>query len=108
MDNFDNMKALFIIINAGFADEVIDIARANGANGATIINSRGEGTVHKSFMGISIDSEKEVVLTLVDGQIAEKIMDEIKEKAGIKSPAHGICFLLPVEKIVGISQPDNS
>mgnify|MGYP000950514800 CR=1 FL=1 len=35
-----NTKALFIIVNAGHADDVIEIARSEGAGGATILNAR--------------------------------------------------------------------
>jgi hypothetical protein len=95
----ENLKALFIVVNAGFAQEIIDIARDKGASGATIMNARGEGTTHQTVFGITIDSEKEMVLSIVPGKVAVKIMDTIKEKAGVKTPAHGVCFLLPVDKM---------
>ena len=95
----ENMKALFIVVNAGFSEEIVDIARAEGAGGATIINARGGGAKHQSILGITVDSEKEMVLSVVDGKTAAKIMDAVKEKAGIGTPAHGICFFMPVEKM---------
>ena len=101
MEKVGNLKALYIIVNAGFADKVVEIAREAGAVGATILNARGIGPVHKSIMGITVDTEKEMVLTVVDGDTAEKIMAAIKEKAGLKSPASGICFIMPVEKMIG-------
>ena len=104
MENTDNIKALFIVVNAGFADEVIDLARAAGASGATIINARGEGALHKSFLGITIDSAKEMILSLVDKDTSEKIMASVKEKAGLKSPANGICFTMPVDRITEMAR----
>ena len=95
----ENMKALFIVVNAGFSEEIVDIARAEGAGGATIINARGGGAKHQSILGITVDSEKEMVLSVADGKTAAKIMDAVKEKAGIETPAHGICFFMPVEKM---------
>ena len=95
----ENAKALFIIVNAGFAEEIVGIARKEGASGATIINARGEGMKNKTIMGITIDSEKEMVLSIVEGKTATKIMEAVKEKAGITSPAHGVCFFMPVEKM---------
>jgi len=93
----ENKKALFIIVNAGFAGAIVDITRAEGASGATIINARGEQTKHQTIMGITVDSEKEVVLTIVDGKVAARIMTAVKENAGISTPAHGVCFFMPVE-----------
>lgn len=100
MDENINIKALFLVANAGFSDEVIKIAREAGASGATILNARGEGAIYKSFLGISVESEKEMIIILVPDFIADKIMSDIKEKAGVQSPAHTVCFTLPVEQLV--------
>ena len=91
------LKALYIIINAGFSSEVVEIARSLGSTGATIINARGSVSKPKTIMGITIDSEKEIVLTVVKKEIAVKIAEEIKEKLGVGTKAHGLCFFLPVE-----------
>jgi hypothetical protein len=104
----ENIKALFIIINAGFAEEIVDIVRAEGAGGATIINARGGGTKHQTILGITVDSEKEMVLSLVDVKTATKIMTAVKEKAGIGTPAHGVCFFMPVEKMTMTSAYNDS
>lgn len=100
----NRMKALYIVVNAGFAELVVDFIRSQGSSGATIINSRGISTQHKEIMGISIDKEKEMVLTLVESETADMIMEAIKQNPSFKSEAHGICFTLPVEKSVGINR----
>jgi hypothetical protein len=100
----NQMKALYIVVNAGFAEQIVDFVRAQGAGGATIINARGASTFHKEIFGISTDSEKEIILTLTDGVTAEKIMVAVKQLHGFKSEAHGISFALPVCKTVGISE----
>lgn len=99
-----NMKALYIVVTAGFAEQVVDFIRAKGSSGATIINARGISSLHKEIMGISIDREKEMVLTLTDSETADKIMETIKQKTAFKAEAHGVCFTLPVSKTVGIGQ----
>lgn len=91
------LKALYIIVNAGFASSVVDIARSLGATGATIINARGSVAKPKTILGITIDSEKEIVLTVVEKDVAKKIVDAIKQQAGVGTSAHGLCFFLPVE-----------
>lgn len=97
-----NIKALFIILNAGFSDDVVELAREEGLRGATILNARGAGAP-KSFMGITVDTEKEMIFSIVDEIVAEKVMSAVKEKAGITTPAHGICFTMPVDKVIGIN-----
>ena len=97
-----NMKSIFIIVNAGYSSQLVDIIREAGANGATIINARGESSLHKVFMGITVDSEKEIILCLVNENISDRVLAAVKEKAGYDSPAHSVCFVMPVDKTVGI------
>jgi len=93
----NELKALYIIVNAGFAAEVVDIARSLGATGATIINARGSVAKPRTILGITIDTEKEIVLSIVKKDVAVKIMEKVKEKAGVGTAAHGLCFFLPVD-----------
>lgn len=91
------LKALYVIVNAGFASEIVDIARSAGATGATILNARGSVSKPQTILGITIDAEKEIVLSIVEKDVAVKIMQLVKEKAGVGTDAHGLCFIMPVE-----------
>ncbi len=91
------LKALYIIVNAGFSSEIVDIARELGAGGATILNARGSAAKPQTILGITIDTEKEIVLSVVEKDIAVKIMEAVKKRAGVGTNAHGLCFFLPVE-----------
>lgn len=102
MAEAQKMKALYVIVNVGFAEEIVEIARSVGATGATIFNARGTGGLHKSILGITIDTEKEIVLSVVTEAVAEKIIAAVQTKAGQKSPACGICFSMPVEKFTSM------
>ena len=91
------LKALYIIVNIGFSEEIVKLARSLGSTGATIINARGSLFKPKTFFGITVDKEKEIILTIVEKQIAINIINKVKEKYGIGTPTHGVCFYLPVE-----------
>ncbi len=91
------LKALYIIVNAGFSAEIVDIARELGAGGATILNARGSAAKPQTILGITIDTEKEIILSVVEKEIAVQIMEAVKVRAGVGTPAHGLCFFLPVE-----------
>lgn len=91
------LKALYIIVNYGFSSEIIDIARSCGATGLTVLTGRGSVAKPKTIMGITIDTEKEILLSVAEKEIAVKIMETVKEKAGVGTPAHGLCFFMPVE-----------
>ncbi len=92
-----DLKVLYIIVNAGFATEIVDIARANGSTGATILNARGSAINPQTIFGITIDPEKEIILIIAKQEVAKKIMESVKEKAGVGTPAHAISFYMPVE-----------
>ena len=101
----DNMKALMIIVNAGFAEDVVALTREAGAGGATIINARG-GSMHMSFLGITVDSEKEMIICLVPVDVAHKIMEELEKSEITKEAAHRFCFTMPVEQMTKLYRPE--
>ena len=92
------------IVNRGFAELVVDASRDAGATGGTIIFARGTGVMDVAkFMDISIQPEKEIVLTLVRKDEAADIIHAILEVAGLRTDADGISFTLPVTDFVGLS-----
>lgn len=96
------MQALYVIVNTGFANEVVDLVRETGVKGATILNARGAGAPHGTFLGITVDPQKEIIIAVVERETAEKAMAVIKEKAGVETPARSVCFTVPVDETVGI------
>lgn len=94
---------IITIISRGFADQVMDAAKAMGATGGTILYARGSG-IHEAekFFGFSIQPEKEVVLILVDRGLKQNIMKEICEECGLGAEGHGLSFALPVDDVCGI------
>ncbi len=106
-ESASKMKSLFIIINAGHAHELLELLREAGATGATILNTRGEEGKHESFMGITMDSEKELIVCVAEEATAEKAIKLIGEKMGVNTPVHGVCFTIPIDNLVGINIPLN-
>jgi len=102
MEDTTNMKALFIIVNVGYTEDVLVLTRDLGVSGATIMSARGESSRHESIMGITVDVEKDLVFCVVEPETAEEVMAAVKEKVGVDTPAHGVCFTLPVDKAVGL------
>ncbi len=105
-NNFD-FELIISIIGRGHADYIIDATREAGATGGTIIH--GRGTVDKisdsSFMGISIQPEKDIVLTLVKSTLKKNVMKAISENLNLTGKeGHGITFSLPVTHAVGVRE----
>ena len=98
----NNYELIVSIVNRGFSDEVVDGAKQSGAKGGTIIYGRGTSNYEKvNFFGISIEPEKEIILTLTKNEQKNEIMKGICEKARIDERGKGICFTLPVTQVRG-------
>ena len=63
----ENHEVIFAIVNSGFAEEAMAIARENGARGGTILNARGVARENEAaFFGITIHAEKEILMLVVE------------------------------------------
>lgn len=97
------MKAVFIIVNVGFAGEAVELAQGCGAKGATILSARGSGAKFATFLGMHYEPEREIILSVVNGEVADKIVNGVKGKLGRESQAKGVCFVMPVDQTTTIS-----
>ena len=72
----ENYEVIFAIVNSGFADEAMAIAREHGARGGTILNARGVAREDEAvFFGITIHAEKEILMLVVEKAIRDDILD---------------------------------
>lgn len=96
------------VVNKGQAEEVVTSSQKAGAEGGTIMLGRGTGIhEHVKLFGITIEPEKEIVLTLVDRHKSAAILEAIVEATGLNKPGKGIAFVIQVEKVAGINHPLN-
>ena len=101
INNAEKFEMIIAIIKKGFADYVVSAAREAGATGATIIYGRGMSNTRDSVMGISLQTEKEIVTILVRSSERRKIMQAIADKTSLMEEGRGLCFSLPVSKVYG-------
>lgn len=101
-----NLKYALIVtvINQGFSEEVMDVAREAGAGGGTIVHSRRIGNKEAmGFWGLSIQEEKEMLFIVAENENKLKIMQAIGEKFGMRSEAKGIVLSLPIDTVIGLN-----
>jgi nitrogen regulatory protein PII len=96
----DNYKLIVTIVNKGRAGKIVDATHLAGASGGTIIP--GHGTAVRLLLGIKIEPEKEILLTIVTADKAKKVFDTIVEVADLNRPHSGIVFCLSVDQVAGI------
>ena len=102
-DSHNQFELILTIVNAGFSEKVMDSARRHGAGGGTVLRGRGTNADSRNLFGISVDPEKDVVLIVARKNNCVPIMEAINEAVGLKTRGNGICFVLPVDNVVGIS-----
>ena len=95
-------NAIFVIVEKGNGEHVVEASNEVGGKGATIINGRGSSNIDTKIFGIDIEPEKEVVLILADDEIADNICENIRKKLEIDEPGKGIIFVQKISKVYGI------
>ena len=99
----DNYEVILAIVDEGFADDVMDVAREQGARGGTIINARGVARADAAeFFGITVHAEKEIVMIVVPKKIKDNILNAIYKEMGMVKKTKGIAFSMPITDILGI------
>lgn len=95
---------VIVSVRAGNADEAMEAARGAGASGGTVVRARAtENQKAEQFVGVSLLPEQEMLMILTKKERTQAIMDALSEKVGLKTPACGVIFALPVDKTAGIS-----
>ena len=96
-------KVILAMVNDQYQEAVIKSAKAAGATGVTILNARGEG-IHnqKSFFGLAMEAQKDLLLFLVEDFNADPIMDAIYMAGKLNESGNGIAFTIPVDRAIGL------
>jgi nitrogen regulatory protein PII len=100
-----HFKMIIVFVEDKKTDAVMDAAREAGATGATIIhNARGEGLkVSKTFFGLSLETQRDVILFLVEEHRSRNILEEISRVGQFdEQPGTGIAFQVDVEDAIGV------
>ncbi|MBQ8895267.1 MAG: P-II family nitrogen regulator [Clostridia bacterium] len=101
----NNYEVIFAIVNAGFAEEAMHVAREQGVRGGTIINGRGVARENEAaFFGINIHSDKEMLMMVVEKDIRDNVLHALYKQMGMQKKAQGIVFALPVSDVAGLVQ----
>ncbi len=101
-----HFKLIIALTEDSITDKIVEAARTRGATGSTVIASaRGEGpTATKTFLGLSLSTQRDVVLMLVEEHMSREILEIIEHTGQFENgPGSGIAFSIDVEDAVGVS-----
>ena len=99
-------KLIVALVTDDVTDTVIETAREAGATGCTVITSaRGEGLKPtKTFLGLTLEGLRDVVLLLVEQHLSRHILETIAEAGRFdEDPGRGIAFQIDIEDAVGLA-----
>lgn len=104
MGTATNYELVVSIVEKGKASSLVEIIKQEGAEGSTIFNARGAG-IHdsKTMFGMSIEPEKEIMLTVVPESIRENVVEAIRKEGGLDDPGAGIGFVVNVQELFGVN-----
>jgi len=99
----EKYSLIVAVVNRGFGENVMTVARAAGARGGTILHSRSiENEEITANWGLSGQEEKEIVMILMKAEGKLEIMRAVAENCGMHSEAKGTVFSLPIDSVMGL------
>ncbi len=101
-----HFKLIIAFTEDSITDKIVEAAREHGATGSTVISSaKGEGiNVAKTFLGLSLETQRDMVLLLVEQHMCREILETISNIGEFDAnPGSGIAFSIDVEDAVGVS-----
>ena len=105
----NNHEVIFAIVNAGFAEEAMAVAREQGARGGTILHARGVAKEKEAaFFGITIHADKEILMLVVEKGSRNGILNALYQSMGMDKQSQGIIFSLPVSDVAGLATPPSA
>lgn len=98
------VSLIVTIVRKGWGETVLEASTKAGAHGGTILYGRGSGIHEKqTLLGIPIEPEKEIVLTVTYSHKNDTILEEIVRATDLGKPGMGIAFVVPVSRVVGVA-----
>jgi len=99
-----NASLIVSVVRKGWGSTVLEASVKAGARGGTVLFGRGAG-IHETdkIFGMSIEPEKEIVLTVVYADEIDTVLTEIVRAAELNNTGRGIAFVIAVDKVVGVA-----
>lgn len=96
-------QAIFVIVDRGESETVMDAAQAAGAQGGTVIHAHGTGEYEtKKIFNMEIEPEKDVVLIICPTEKTEAITSKLNEELHLDKPNAGVLFVTNLSETRGI------
>lgn len=104
----NRMELIIAIVDSGFSEMVMDVAKAEGVKGGTITHCRGTSTesLAKKY-GVYITPDKEMVWIVAAKDICDNVLSAIHDRVSDVNPGRCFVFSLPVDNVSGMKLDPN-
>ena len=91
------------IVSETLEDTAIDVAKANGAGGVTLLKGRGIGlNEHKTFFGLTYERSESVLLFILEKRTSVKVIKALTRELKLEEQGNGLVLTIPIEHLAGI------
>ena len=98
-------ELVIAVVNTKYTDIAIEAARAAGATGATVFHTKSiNNDKAEQSIGTSINRETDSVFFLTTLEYKTRIMEAVRDAAGLKTNGGAVIFSLPVDDLVGVGR----
>ena len=102
----DKMEAtaIYVIVDRGLADDVIEVAAKAGGSGATVLHGRGSGIEKRvAIFDMIIEPEKDIIVLVTSPEKKDGIVGAINDAFDLEKTSKGVIFTMPVTDAVGFN-----
>lgn len=109
-EHFSDYDTVLVLIDRGYSEQVIELAREHGASGATILNGRSIDNLHRvriPLLNMDIATEREVIMFVTKNDISEQVADVLVRHDELAEQGDMAVFVAPsniVEETFGVFQ----
>lgn len=98
-------ELVIAVVNQKYTEMAIDAARSAGATGATVFHTKSTDNARaEQSMGAALPEQTDSIFFLTSEEYKLKIMEAVRDTAGLKTEGGAVIFSLPVDDLVGIGR----
>ena len=97
-----NHDCILVVVNRGYAENVVSVAREFGATGATILHGRGTGETETVIPIINIEllPEKEIICFITGAHIRANVANNLLKNTELKEDGEILVFVTPTTAMI--------
>ena len=98
-------ELVIAVVNQKYTETAIEAARSAGATGATVFHTRSSNNARaEQSMGTVLPEQTDSIFFLTTEEYKLKIMEAVRDYAGLKTEGGAVIFSIPVDDLVGIGR----